>query len=181
MAEKLPGSEMTDLNKVEITEEERALFQEINRKEQQEAAKSDEPFPCGGDTTFFIEDVAKWKGLTNFLVPYIEVTPWKDVEKTRPIFEDAYAKAAKWFEDRGALAPVSFPGEDAIEAHLHPNSPHPTVPNAVAPQIVFLFKRRIAGLARRECAIPYILSPDQVGWLKATGRWPKGSPQGGVN
>lgn len=120
------------------------------------------PFPAGGDIHYVTDDLQKWKSLANFLVPYIEVQPWKDVEKRRPIFDDAVAKATEWFRERGALEPIRFP-DNAIEVHLHP----------LSHQVVFFFKRVIGGSGEKECGIPYMLSNDQVGWLKATNRWPK--------
>lgn len=119
--------------------------------------------PVGGDPLCVIEDVGKWKALTNFLTDYVDTSnPWKDVIKQRPIFEDAYEKARAWFLAQGALEPLRFP-DSAITIQLHPRT-H---------QLVFIFCRGIGGLGKKECAVPYILSPDQVGWLKATGRWPE--------
>lgn len=122
-----------------------------------------ESHPAGGDIHYIVDDLAKWKSLGNFLVPYIDASnPWKEVERQRPIFDDAVAKATDWFQKNGALLPIRFP-DSAIEVHLHPNT-H---------QVVFFFKRGIGGLGKKECGVPYMLPNDQVGWMKATGRWPK--------
>lgn len=125
-------------------------------------ATGEELYPAGGDPLHVIEDLDKWKALTNFVTDYIDTSnPWKDVVRQRPIFEDAYQKARAFFLERGALEPCKIP-DSAITVQLHPRT-H---------QLVFFFKRGIGGRGKVECAVPYMLTPDQVGWLKATGRWP---------
>lgn len=118
------------------------------------------PKPVGGDAFFYVDDLAKWKALTNFLVDYEDVSDyWRPKWRKRSIFMDAVAKAAEWFEKNGALAPIRF-ADDAIEIHVHPKTY----------VVAFLFKRAVAGKPL-ECAQTYNLTPDMVGWLKATGRW----------
>lgn len=122
--------------------------------------------PVGGDTVSEVaSDIGLWKSLTNFLVAYEDVSDyWRPKIRQRPIFADAVAKAKKWFEDQGAIFPnTSRPfQDDAIEIRTYPRTY----------QVVFLFKRSVAGKPL-ECGVPYPLSTDMVGWLKATGRWPK--------
>jgi hypothetical protein len=118
------------------------------------------PKPVGGDAHFYIDDLSKWQSLTNFLISYEDVSDyWRPRIKQRSIFMDAVAKAAEFFEKKGALAPIRF-ADDAIEIHVHPKT-H---------TVAFLFKRAVAGRPL-ECAQTYELTPDMVGWLKATGRW----------
>lgn len=124
--------------------------------------------PAGGDTMAWVDDLAKWKSLSLFTETYIDTSdPYRHVERQRPIFADAVAKATEWFKERGALFPIVFP-DDAIEVRVYPRTY----------QVVFFFRRAIAGTAPRECGIPYMLSNDQVGWLKATNRWPTKKPPG---
>ena len=118
------------------------------------------PKPVGGDVFFYVDDLEKWKSLTNFAVDYEDVSDyWRPRIRQRSIFMDAIAKAAEYFEKRGALAPIRF-SDDAIEIHVHPKT-H---------MLAFLFKRAVAGKPL-ECAETYQLTPDMVGFLKATGRW----------
>ena len=118
------------------------------------------PKPVGGDAFFYVDDLDRWKSLTNFTVSYEDVSDyWRPRIKQRSIFMDAVAKAAEFFEKKGALAPIRF-ADDAIEIHVHPKT-H---------TVAFLFKRAVAGKPL-ECAQTYELTPDMVGWLKATGRW----------
>ena len=118
------------------------------------------PQPVGGDATYYVDDLSKWKALTNFVVDYEDTSDyWRPRLKKRSIFMDAVAKATEFFASLGALAPIAF-ADDAIEVHAHPKTR----------QVVFLFKRAVAGVPK-ECAVPYPLTPDMVGWLKATGRW----------
>ena len=118
------------------------------------------PKPVGGDAFFYIDDLSKWQSLTNFLVDYEDVSDyWRPKWRKRSIFMDAVAKASEWFEKSGALAPIRF-ADDAIEIHVHPKTY----------VVAFLFKRAVAGKPL-ECAQTYNLTPDMVGWLKATGRW----------
>ena len=131
--------------------------------------------PVGGDTFSVVApDVGLWKSLTNFLVEYEDVSDyWRPRTRKRPIFDDAVAKAKAFFEKEwGAIFPVMgsrpFP-DDAIEIRTYPRTY----------KVAFLFKRAVAGVPR-ECAIEYPLTTDMVGWLKATGRWPK-SPEGALN
>ena len=126
-----------------------------------EAAVADlAPKPVGGDGVFYVDDLSKWKSLTNFHVDYEDTSDyWRPRMRKRSIFMDAVAKAAEFFEKQGALAPIVFP-DDAIQVHAHPKT-H---------TVVFLFKRAVAGKPL-ECAQTYELTPDMVGWLKATGRW----------
>jgi hypothetical protein len=130
--------------------------------------------PAGGDTVSEVaRDIGLWKSLTNFVVDYEDVSDyWRPKTKQRPIFADAVAKAKTWFEERGAIFPVMgdkpFP-DDAIEIRTYPRTY----------QVVFFFKRSVAGKPL-ECGIPYPLNTDMVGWLKATGRWPK-TPEGALN
>lgn len=129
--------------------------------------------PVGGDTVSVVaSDIGTWKSLTNFVVDYEDVSDyWRPKIKKRSIFEDAVAKARQWFEERGAIFLHNtrpFP-DDAIEVRTYPRTY----------QVVFFFKRSVAGTPL-ECCIPYPLSTDMVGWLKATGRWPK-TPEGALN
>jgi hypothetical protein len=118
------------------------------------------PKPVGGDVFFYVDNLDKWKSLTNFTVSYEDVSDyWRPRIKQRSIFMDAVAKAAEYFEKKGALAPIRF-SDDAIEIHVHPKTY----------AVVFLFKRAVAGRPL-ECEKTYELTPDMVGWLKATGRW----------
>lgn len=118
------------------------------------------PQPVGGDAVFFVEDVAKWKALTNFVVDYEDTSDyWRPRIRQRSMFLDAYANACAYFRSKGALEPIVIP-DDAIEVHAHPKT------HCVA----FLFKRSVAG-ALHEWAKEYPLTPPMIGWLKATGRW----------
>ena len=123
--------------------------------------------PVGGDTVSVVaDDVGLWKSLTNFVVDYEDVSDyWRPKIRKRPIFADAVAKAKEFFERAGAIFPVvgsnPFP-DDAIEVRTYPRTY----------QVVFLFRRFVAGKPL-ECGVPYPLTTDMVGWLKATGRWPK--------
>jgi hypothetical protein len=118
------------------------------------------PKPVGGDVFFYVDDLEKWKSLTNFAVEYEDTSDyWRPRIRQRSIFMDAVSKAAEYFEKNGALAPIRF-SDDAIEIHVHPKT-H---------TVAFLFKRAVAGRPL-ECAQTYELTPDMVGWLKATGRW----------
>lgn len=123
--------------------------------------------PAGGDTVSVVaSDIGAWKSLTNFVVDYEDVSDyWRPKIKKRPIFDDAVAKAREFFEKRGAIFPVigSNPfSDDAIEIRTYPRTY----------QVVFFFRRSVAGKPL-ECGVPYPLTADMVGWLKATGRWPK--------
>ena len=124
--------------------------------------------PVGGDTVSEVaSDIGLWKGLTNFVVAYEDVSDyWRPKIRQRSIFADAVAKAKKFFEDHGAIFPnTSRPfQDDAIEIRTSPRTY----------QVVFLFKRSVAGKPL-ECGVPYPLTTDMVGWLKTTGRWPKTS------
>lgn len=118
------------------------------------------PKPVGGDAFYYVDDLAKWKALTNFQVSYEDTSDyWRPRIKKRSIFMDAVAKAMDFFAKAGAMHPIAF-ADDAIEIHVHPKT-H---------TVAFLFKRHVAGVPL-ECAETYQLSPDMVGWLKATGRW----------
>ena len=126
--------------------------------------------PAGGDTVSVVaSDIGMWKSLTNFVVDYEDVSDyWRPKIKKRPIFADAEAKAKEWFAKHGAMFPVIF-SDDAIEIRTYPRTY----------QVVFFFKRTVAGKPL-ECGVPYPLTTDMVGWLKATGRWPK-TPEGALN
>ena len=123
--------------------------------------------PAGGDTVSVVaDDIGMWKGLTNFVVDYEDVSDyWRPETRKRSIFADAVAKAVEFFEKRGAIFPVigscPFP-DDAIEVRTYPRTY----------KVVFFFKRSVAGKPL-ECGIEYPLTTDMVGWLKATRRWPK--------
>jgi hypothetical protein len=130
--------------------------------------------PVGGDTvSVAASDVGLWKSLTNFVVAYEDVSDyWRPKIKSRPIFVDAMAKARQWFEERGAIFPNSSRPfqDDAIEVRTYPRTY----------RVAFFFKRAIAG-EPKECVIEYPLTTDMVGWLKATGRWPKTPSEGALN
>lgn len=118
------------------------------------------PEPVGGDATFYVDDLAKWKSLTNFVVDYEDTSDyWRPRIKKRSIFMDAVAKAIDYFDKAGCLHPIIFT-DDAIEVHAHPKTY----------RVVFLFKRSVAG-SPKECAVDYPLTPPMIGWLKATDRW----------
>lgn len=145
------------------------------------APASNQPAPelhiAGGHPDAWIEPIAKWRDMTNFVVPYIDTSnPWKDVERVRPIFVDAMEKAGQWFGERGGPAPMNITDEQ-IEVRLYPKTK----------QIVFFVKGYLprrgsdgkpSGLMeKKECGIPYMLTREQVGWLKATNRWPTKRPR----
>jgi hypothetical protein len=129
--------------------------------------------PVGGDTVSVVaDDIGLWKSLTNFVVDYEDVSDyWRPKWKKRSIFADAVAKAKEWFDKQGAIFPnTSRPfADDAIEVRTYPRTY----------KVAFFFKRAVAGTPR-ECGIEYPLTTDMVGWLKATGRWPK-TPEGALN
>ena len=123
--------------------------------------------PVGGATVSVVaSDIGLWKSLTNFVVDYEDVSDyWRPKWKKRPIFADAVAKAREFFEKHGAILPVIGGNpfsDDAIEIRTYPRTY----------QVVFFFRRSVAGKSL-ECGVPYPLTTDMVGWLKATGRWPK--------
>lgn len=129
--------------------------------------------PVGGDTfSVVVPDIGLWKSLTNFTAEYEDVSDyWRPKKKLRPIFADAVAHAKEHFEKKGAIfgnTSRPFP-DDAIEIRLYPRTY----------RVAFLFMRSIAGEPHRY-AMEYPLTTDMVGWLKATGRWPK-TPEGALN
>ena len=121
--------------------------------------------PVGGDIVFIPQDVADWKNWIHFQTKYEDVSDyWRPKEKYRSFYEDSIAKAKVFFEAKGAIFAVFGKPfqDDAIDVQLYPRTY----------RVVFTIKREIAGVPR-ECSIPHPLTTDMVGWLKATGRWPK--------
>ena len=164
--------EMADLNVIDLGALDEGSA--IANEPVQLAPPKPELHPAGGDTQSWIEPIAKWRDLTEFVVPYIDTSsPWQDVERQRPIFVDAMEKAGQWFGERGGPAPMTIT-DDAIEVRLYPKTK----------QIVFFVTGMIRDargtglMIRKECGIPYMLTRDQVGFLKATNRWPTTKPVG---
>lgn len=138
-----------------------------------ETPKAPELHIAGGHPDSWIEPIAKWRDMTNFVVPYVDTSnPWKDVERQRPIFVDAMEKAGQWFGERGGPTPMTITDEQ-IEVRLYPKTK----------QIVFFVKGYLPRsgadgvMERKECGVPYMLTRGQVGWLKATNRWPTERPK----
>lgn len=139
------------------------------------------PEPVGGGTDGWIEPIAKWRDLTQFVVPYTDTSnPWKEVERQRPMFVDAMEKAGQWFGERGGPIPMTI-ADDAIEVRLYPYTRLPD--GRRAPQLWFFVKGMIRDsasglLVAGETGISYMLSREQVGFLKSTNRWPLKRPVG---
>lgn len=125
-----------------------------------------EPHPLGFKHR--VVPVSKYRDLDNVRVPY-EVMQGKQFKTpkviSRPIFEDAVARAREAFEEAGAVfgnhrLRLSFP-EDAILVQEYPEQ-H---------QVEFIFARSVAGEEMFVRIPPYTLPRDVIGWLKATARW----------
>lgn len=125
-----------------------------------------EPNPLG--LKHRVVPASKYKELDNVRVPY-ETTTGKQfktpVTISRPIFEDAVARAREAFEEKGAIFPnvrltISFP-EDSILVQEIPETY----------QVEFIFVRKVADQEMFVRIPPYTLSPALIGWLKATNRW----------
>lgn len=125
-----------------------------------------EPHPEG--LQHRVVPVSKYKELENLRVPY-ETTTGKQFKTpiiiSRPIYEDAVARARDAFEEAGAIfgntrLSNSFP-EDAILVQEYPSEG----------KVEFIFARKVAGEEMFVRIPPYTLPPDVVGWLKATNRW----------
>jgi hypothetical protein len=169
VAEKLPGDDSGMISPANHPDDLAAMYAEINAPK--EAPPPPKDVPCGGDEVFFVEPIGRWRDdLRQFTVPFEDPRNAFAPVLQLPIFQDACEKAGNYFADRGALWPVRIT-EDSMEIHLHPYSLD--MFGRLTPQVVFLFKKEIAG-KKIECGVPYMLSQEQVGFLKATGRWPNG-------
>ena len=125
-----------------------------------------EPHPEG--LQHRVVPISKYKELDNVRVPYevMQGTQFKTPKTlSRPLFEDALARAREAFEEKGAIfgnsrLALSFP-EDAILVQEYP-SEH---------KVEFIFVRKVAGEEMFVRIPPYTLPPNVIGWLKATNRW----------
>lgn len=106
--------------------------------------------------------VAKWMELTNLKIA-VEYLPYGPCSKPEtvlvPIFLDAMQRARKAFIDAGALVPCEI-GEDSVKVYEFPRQ-H---------QVLFVFYRTVLG-EPKEFSRKYDLTPEVIGFLKATGRW----------
>lgn len=125
-----------------------------------------EPHPEG--LQHRVVPVAKYRDLDNIRVPY-EFMDGKQFKSpkviSRPMYEDAVARAREAFEAQGAIfgnfrLELSFP-EDAILVQEIPSTG----------QVEFIFVRRVADQEMFVRIPPYTLPPPVIGWLKATDRW----------
>lgn len=125
-----------------------------------------EPHPSG--LSHRVVPISKYRDLDNVRVPYEVMTGTQfKTPKTisRPIYEDAVARAREAFEEKGAIfgnsrLALSFP-EDAILVQEYPDKA----------QVEFIFVRKVAGEEMFVRIPPYTLPPPVVAWLKATNRW----------